>query len=160
MILTRTNHGYSTGWTEDTRNMFSPITLFVIITGRSGLTNTAMTETVELVSHYFNRGREWCQQYINEQGYIKDFFYAILPLMMQFKEELLSKNIRVHKYFMELMDSTLFNEWVIHYDNHDNVMASAKSKLIIEELEKVFGNIIVFYPSLEQHANQNGFNEI
>lgn len=152
-LLLRTKIGYSTGWTELTRNKFHVSGLHVIMTGNVGVVPLSMIHATELVSHYYHT-REWCQPHINEQCSVNGFFSNIYPLMEKFKASIEKTNPKMTAYFKDMNESTATKCWLDACEKKlPNDDFEKYSQIIMEDLTRVFGEYVTISPSNDEAPN-------
>jgi hypothetical protein len=144
--LTRTKSGYSTGWTEQSRNNFHISALHLIMTGKTGLASLSMIHATELISHHYNK-REWCQPHINSDSSIDGFFYNAYPLFVKFKQQMDSSYPHISTFFNNMNDSSVTKYWIDAIEKDNLVDVDKYSNIMMQHLTNVFGEYIIVYPS-------------
>jgi hypothetical protein len=99
MKLIKTEKGYTTGWTEENRNVFRSTVLLSAFSFCSSDYFDEM-ETTEMIMHYFNNGRESAEPYGTKHGAVS-YMMKVLPLTTQFIEEYGLANPKTKEYFDE-----------------------------------------------------------
>lgn len=149
MEIVKTPNGYSTGWTENTRNEFTPSALFLIATGYSGLTNASLVEATELVLHYYENKRERCQPYAGANGSIFGFFFNVGGYFRSFKKELEESQPNLFTYFNNQEN---IKTWLklCQEDPQPKEEIKKVADQICEDFVNDFGRSITILPSSEK----------
>jgi hypothetical protein len=145
-VLTRTTGGWSTGWTEEQRNFFTPCALNTIMTGETTL---SMVEATELAFHFCGEGRERPQPHINGKGSIAGFVFNVYPRMHYMKRTITKHRPDLAAEFDELKSSEQFKHLKLVQKIEAPVdlgavelACSAVNRLLVER----FGCNIVVHP--------------
>lgn len=145
--ITQTTDGWSTGWSESQRDLFTPIALSVVMTGWN-TRSAAMAEATELVYHFWGKKRETCQPHITERAAVCGFIYNVYPLMKEMKEAIKKHSPDIAIKFEQL-------EKQEEYLNMQKVQGSSESVVdaatvaINSLLERNFGENIIVKPQVK-----------
>lgn len=141
-----TKSNRTTGWTEETRNIFHPGDIVTAIRlDYSGYSPNNLLGVTELACHCLGEGREFCQPHVANDGSIYGFSFNVLPRVLTIQPKLRDLYPDISKFSDSLSERDL-----------ETIFDSTKKIVnLVKEIEEKFGRIVLVYPFELSKENNN-----
>lgn len=136
-VLTASSAGYSMGWTEEQRELFTPGALATVMWMYTGASH--IVEACELVFHYWHGRREAVAPHVSKEGSVFGFVFNVCPLMVDMKNKIEQQHPAIARKFEQLKQSDEFKAWSRACEAGDNKKADESLVSVKGLLTNTFG---------------------
>ncbi len=150
-VLTKVANGFSSGWDESQRNVFTPGALAVVMTGWSGL--ASIVEIGEIACHYYDGARQAVAPHISSDGSGNGFTINVLPKLEKMRSEIAKSEPQLQKWFEDFLKATEMKQFIADANADKDISESADrcKRLLVEK----FGENILILPRGSKEKSQN-----
>jgi hypothetical protein len=133
--------GYSSGWKENQRNLFTPGALAAVMIGHN---MASISEIGELVCHWYYGKREMAAPYIYKDRTAMGFTHKILPKFVEMREHIGKAHPELKVYFDDFIKGPEMKQYISDVDNEYDYSVSFNkcTRLLVEK----FGENITILP--------------